>query len=115
MLQYSVGAHRIDSHGSEALTKDARIVLLDTDMVERDDAFNPVEILLTSFPDVTSFPHGNRQDSPPKMSRIDQIVVDIDASDHRIELLHKNLQKYGSIYNTLVETTELVGTIHRKG
>lgn len=40
MLEYRVSARRIDSHGSEAMAKEARIVL-DTDMAGRADAFNP--------------------------------------------------------------------------
>jgi len=60
--------------------------------------------------------HGMRQDSPPKMVRIDyEIVVDTDEADARLDLLHRNLQKYGTIYNTLAGATELVGTIRRKG
>ena len=48
--------------------------------------------------------------------RIDyEIMVDTDESDHRIELLHKNLQKYGTVYFTLAGATELGGTIRRKG
>ena len=59
--------------------------------------------------------HGVRQDSPPKMVRIDyEIVVDTDESDARLDLLHKNLRKYGTITNTLAGATELVGTIRRK-
>jgi len=134
MLDYSVSARRIDSHGSEAITKHARI-LLDTDMAGRDDAFNPAEMLLASLAacmlkgtervipllgfDLRGIEvslHGVRQDSPPKMIRIDyEIVVETGESDHRIELLHKNLQKYGTIYNTLAGATDLVGTIRRKG
>ena len=48
MLEYHVSARRIDSHGSEASTKEARIVL-DTDMAGRPDAFNPAEMLLASL------------------------------------------------------------------
>ncbi|MFN4102087.1 MAG: OsmC family protein, partial [Pararhodobacter sp.] len=48
MLEYHVSALRIDSHGSEATTKEARIVL-DTDMAGRADAFNPAEMLLASL------------------------------------------------------------------
>lgn len=60
--------------------------------------------------------HGMRQDSPPKMIGIDdEIVVDTDESDARLALLHRNLQKYGTIYNTLAGATELSGTIRRKG
>jgi len=60
--------------------------------------------------------HGVRQDSPPKMIRIAyEIVVDTDETDARLKLLHKNLQKYGTIYNTLSGAVELSGTIRRKG
>jgi uncharacterized OsmC-like protein len=133
MLEYRVTARRIDSHGSEAATKGARIVL-DTDMAGREDAFNPAEMLLASLAacmlksteravpmlkfdlrgiDVSL--HAMRQDSPPKMVRIDyEIVVDTGESDARIDLLHRNLQKYGTIYNTLAGATELAGTIRRK-
>jgi len=48
MLEYRVTARRIDSHGSEAEAKAARLVL-DTDMAGRDDAFNPAEMLLASL------------------------------------------------------------------
>ena len=133
MLEYTVTARRIDSHGSEATTKEARIVL-DTDMAGRADAFNPAEMLLASLAacmlkgtervgpmldfDLRGIEvslHGERQDSPPKMARINyDIVVDTDETDARLELLHKNLRKYGTITNTLAGATELVGTIARK-
>jgi hypothetical protein len=32
----------------------------------------------------------------------------------RLDLLHRNLRKYGAISNTLAEATELVGTIRLK-
>jgi uncharacterized OsmC-like protein len=133
MLAYHVTARRIDNHGADAGTKAARIVL-DTDMAGRQDAFNPAELLLASLAacllkgaervapmlgfelrgmDVSL--HGVRQDSPPKMLRIDyEITVDTDETDQRLELLHRNLRKYGTISNTLAEVTELVGTIWRK-
>ncbi len=134
MLEYNMSARRIDSHGSEAFAKDARIVL-DTDMAGRPDAFNPAEMLLASLAacilkgterviPMLAFElrgievslHGMRQDSPPKMVRIDyEIVIDTDEPDARIALLHRNLQKYGTIYNTLADATELVGSIRRKG
>ncbi|MCA1775404.1 MAG: OsmC family protein [Loktanella sp.] len=133
MLDYRVTARRIDSHGSEASAKEARIVL-DTDMAGRDDAFNPAEMLLASLAacmlkgaervapmlefDLRGIEvslHGQRQDSPPKMVRIDyDIIVDTDETDQRLDLLHRNLRKYGTISNTLADATELVGTIRRK-
>jgi len=133
MLEYHVNARRIDSHGSEATTKDATLVL-DTDMAGRPDAFNPAEMLLASLAacilkgtervipmlkfDLRGIEvalQGVRQDSPPKMISITyEITVDTDETEARLALLHKNLQKYGTIYNTLAGATELSGTIRRK-
>lgn len=48
MQEYRVTARRIDSHGSEAEAKAARLVL-DTDMAGRGDAFNPAKMLLASL------------------------------------------------------------------
>jgi uncharacterized OsmC-like protein len=59
--------------------------------------------------------HGVRQDCPPKMFRIDyEITVETAESDQRIDLLHRNIRKYGTISNTLAEAIEIVGTIRRK-
>lgn len=133
MLEYRVNARRIDHHGSVATTKQAEITL-DTDMAGRVDAFNPAELLLASVAacmlkgiervvPMIKFElsgarislHGQRQDSPPKMVRIDyEIEVETEESDARLDLLHRNLQKYGTIYNTIAAATELVGTIRRK-
>jgi uncharacterized OsmC-like protein len=132
MLEYRVSARRIDSHGSEARTKAAQMVL-DTDLAGRDDAFNPAEMLLASLAacllksaervapmlkfelrGIEVSLHGVRQDSPPRMVRIDyEIVVETEETDQRLDLLHRNLRKYGTISNTLAEATELVGTIRR--
>lgn len=134
MLHYHVSARRIDSHGSEATTKAASITL-DTDMAGRQDAFNPAELLLASLAacilkgtervvpmlqfdlrGLTVSLQGVRQDSPPRMISISyEITVDTDEPDARLDLLHKNLRKYGTIYNTLAGATDLSGTIRRKG
>mgnify|MGYP000306515354 CR=1 FL=1 len=59
--------------------------------------------------------HGVRQDSPPKIVAIDyEIVVDSDEDDRRLELLHTNVRKYGTISNTLAAATKLAGSIRRK-
>ncbi len=133
MLEYAVSARRVDAHGSEASTKAATIVL-DTDMAGRPDAFNPAEMLLASLAacmlkgtervmpmldfklsGISVSLKGVRQDSPPKMRRIEyEIIVDTQENDARLALLHRNLQKFGTIYNTLAEATELSGTIRRQ-
>ena len=49
------------------------------------------------------------------MTRIDyEIVVDTDETTARLDLLHRNLQKYGTIYNTLAGSVELIGSIRHK-
>jgi uncharacterized OsmC-like protein len=133
MLEYRVGARRIDSHGSLASTKDAEIVL-DTDINGRPDAFNPAELFLAAIAacmikgiervtpmlkfdlrGVEVKLHGIRQDSPPKMVSVDyELIVDTDETDQRLELLHTNVRKYGTISNTVADATKLEGIIRRR-
>ena len=48
MLEYDVVAEHTDSHGSVARCKDA-VIILDTDIKGRPDAFNPAELLLAAI------------------------------------------------------------------
>ena len=132
-LTYNVTARRVDAQGSLARTKDAEIVL-DTAMAGRADAFNPAELFLASIAacmikgiervtpmlkfdlrGVEVKLHGVRQDSPPKMISIDyELIVDTDETDQRLELLHTNVRKYGTISNTVAEATKLEGIIRRR-
>jgi uncharacterized OsmC-like protein len=133
MLEYRVAARRIDVHASVATTKAAEITL-DTDLAGRPDAFNPAELLLAAVAacmikgiervtpmikfdlrGVEVKLHGVRQDSPPKIVAIDyELTVDTDETDQRLELLHKNVRKYGTISNTVAEAATLEGTIRRR-
>ena len=133
MLEYTVQAHRVDAHGSEATTKDATIIL-DTDVKGRVDAFNPAELLLAAVAacmikgiervipmlhfDIQGVEvklHGVRQDSPPKMLSIDyELIVDTTESDQRFALLHTNVRKYGTISNTVAAALALNGRIVRR-
>ncbi|WP_448505370.1 OsmC family protein [Immundisolibacter sp.] len=131
-MTFAVGARRVDAHGSLAHCKSADIVL-DTDLAGRPDAFNPAELLLAALAacmikgiervtPILKFElrgvevrlHGVRQDVPPKMESIDyEILVDTDESDHRLELLHDNVRKYGTVYNTVAPGTQLTGVLRR--
>lgn len=133
MLEYKVYAQRIDRHGSDASTKEAQIIL-DTDVTGRPDAFNPAELFLAALaacmlkgieraiPPLTFDLrgvevklHGVRQDSPPKMISIDyELIVDTDENHHRLELLHTNVRRFGTISNTVAEAAKLEGIIRRK-
>ena len=132
MLEYKVSARRVDAHGSVATTKEAEIIL-DTDINGRPDAFNPAELFLAAIAAcmikgierVTPMLHfqlrgvevalrGLRQDAPPKMASIEYtLTVDTDESDKRLELLHQNVMKFGTVYNTLAAGTAISGTIRR--
>ena len=58
---------------------------------------------------------GVRQDIPPKMESIRyRIVVDTDESDQRLNLLHENVKKYGTVFNTVSPGTDLSGVLVRK-
>lgn len=133
MLEYQITAQRKDAHGSIANCKQAQITL-DTDINGRADAFNPAELLLTSvaacilkniervsplihfdYQDVSIEVHGERQDKPPKMEHINyKIIIDTDETDQKLALLHQNIQKFGTIYNTVLESTRLEGILVRK-
>ena len=133
MSEYRVSAHRIDSHGSLATAKQAEVVL-DTDLAGRQDAMNPVELLLSALAacmlkgiervtPMLDFQaagaevslYAVRQDAPPKLTLIRyEIVVDSDESDQRLDLLHRNILKYGTISNTLSGAVPMEGHLRRK-
>jgi len=59
--------------------------------------------------------HGARQDVPPRLESITyEIVVDTDEPDRRLDLLHDNVRKYGTVFNTVAPGTELRGQLRRK-
>ena len=58
--------------------------------------------------------HGVRQEVPPKLERIDyDIRVDTYESDARLALLHENVKKYGTVFNTVAPGTSLQGVLRR--
>ena len=132
-MMFHVATQRSDAHGSVAHCKDAAITL-DTDMAGRADTFNPAELLLAALSaciikgieritPILKFElrgvevrvDGVRQDVPPKMESITyEIIVDSDESEKRLELLHENVKKYGTVFNTILPGTQLSGVLRRK-
>jgi len=132
-MMFHVATQRSDAHGSVAHCKDAAITL-DTDMAGRADTFNPAELLLAALSaciikgieritPILKFElrgvevrvDGVRQDVPPKMESITyEIIVDSDESEKRLELLHDNVKKYGTVFNTIAPGTQLGGSLRRK-
>ncbi|MFN3454290.1 MAG: OsmC family protein [Pseudobdellovibrio sp.] len=136
-MTFDVRSEWISHHESisfcETSGKIAKIKL-DTNLEGTSDAFNPAELLLAalsacmikgiervapilkfSYRGVEVKVHGVRQDVPPKLESIEyQIVVDTDEVDHRLDLLHKNIKQYGTVFNTVIHGTSLSGTISKK-
>lgn len=131
-LTFDVAARRLDAHGSVATCKSATI-RLDTDLAGTPDAFNPAELLLAALAacmikgieriqpmlefqlrGVEVHVHGVRQDVPPRLEQISyDIVVDSDESEARLALLHVNVRKYGTVFNTVMPGTSLQGVLRR--
>ena len=98
------------------------------------NAFNPAELLLAALSacmikgiervspmmnfqlrGVEVRVHGVRQDAPPRMESITyEIVVDTDESDRRLELLHGNVKKFGTVFNTVAPGTVIDGELRRR-
>nr|BFD62795.1 hypothetical protein BdHM001_14760 [Bdellovibrio sp. HM001] len=132
-MTFDVRSERVDSTQSVSFCKNARINL-DTNLNGNPDAFNPAELLLAALSacmikgiervvPILKFDlrgvevkvHGVRQDVPPRMESISyEIRVDTDEDDHRIALLHENVKKYGTVFNTVAPGTDLQGIMVRK-
>lgn len=132
-MRFHVETKRLSAHLSQASCKQARIDL-DTDLAGNPDAFNPAELLLAAltacmvkgiervapilkfeYRGVAVTVDGVRQDVPPKMESIRYtIVIDTDESDQRLSLLHDNVKKYSTVFNTVSPGTDLQGVLERK-
>lgn len=131
-MQYDVTARRLDATGSLTSSHGAEVRLA-TDTEGRKDALNPVELLLAALAacmikgaervlptlkfqldGMSVSLQADRQDAPPKLIAIRyEITVDTPENDARLELLHRNILKYGTISNTLTAAVPLTGTIRR--
>lgn len=132
-MTFDVVSVRVDAHVSQARCKDA-VIALDTDLAGNRAAFNPAELLLAALSacmikgiervaPILKFQlrgvevrmHGVRQDVPPRMASIRyEIIVDTDEPDRRLALLHDNVRKYGTVFNTVAPGTDLSGVLRRQ-
>ena len=133
-MTFHVETVRLGPQGSLSRCKQAEIPL-DTDLAGNPKAFNPAELLLAALSaciikgierviPILQFDlrgvevrvDGIRQDVPPRMESITyEIIVDSDEPDRLLELLHDNVRKYGTVFNTVAPGTQLSGTLRRKG
>ena len=132
-MEFDVISVRLSTHASHARCK-AAMITLDTDMAGNREAFNPAELLLAALSacmikgiervvpllkfelrGVKVHVHGVRQDVPPKMESITyEIEIDTDEPQRRLDLLHENVKKYGTVFNTVAPGTDLKGVLRRK-
>lgn len=130
-LEYFVTSSFSEGTG-HACCKQAEIPL-DAALEGRDDAFNPAELLLAAvcacmtkgalraaklnhveLRGIEVRLKGTRQNAPPRMVRIEyELLLDTDEPDHRLELIHRNVVKFGTVTNTVAAGTELVGSVSR--
>ena len=135
MLEYTITATQDETTGGIATCArcPGAVLRLDTDPDGRSDAFNPAELLLASvagcmlkgiervapmlgfaYAGASVQVKGVRLDSPPKLLRIEyELFVETDEPDRRLELLHHNVKKFGTIYNTLAGAVQLEGVVRR--
>ena len=132
-MEFDVVSVRLSAQVSEAHCKQAAITL-DTDLAGNPLAFNPAELLLAALSacmikgiervaPILKFQlrgvevrvNGVRQDVPPRLESITyDIIVDTDEPDRRLDLLHDNVRKFGTVFNTVAPGTHLTGVLHRK-
>ncbi len=129
-LHYRVHASRLAPQVGMARAKQAQ-VFFDVSPTQSDDLLNPAELLLSSlaacmlknverlspvlrfsYTAVSVEIEGEREDRPPRMTSITYTLhLWTDESPTRVDLLHRNLQRQGTIYNTLAATVPLQGHI----
>ncbi len=130
-LEYFVTS-KFSQGSGRAFCKKAEIPI-DAALEGRLDAFNPAELLLAAISacmikgvfraaKLNDFEiravevrlKGTRQDAPPRMARIEyELLVDTDEPDRRLDLIHRNVLKFGTVTSTVAAGTELSGRIGR--
>lgn len=130
MMTFELTAQRIDATGSVVHAKQVDLVI-DTSAAGRRDALNPVELLLAALSactikgiervagtlgiEYTSVNVSFTALRPVDEARLDEVsyVIRIGtvADQAKLDLLHKNLMKFGTIYNTVKNGTRLSGVI----
>jgi uncharacterized OsmC-like protein len=133
MMSFSISAERIDQHLSTAANGTSQVPL-GTDMEGNEDAFNPMELLMAALSacmlkginrvspllgiTVTAVDisvTAERQDTPPHVASMHyRLAVESPDSDEKLELLHENLTKFGTVTNTIAQGTMLSGELVRR-
>lgn len=130
---YSVRAHSLSGGRSAAAAGNQTIPFDATWDVPAPGLPGPAELLAAAFAacllknvertskrlgiqyqDATVDVTAERQDAPPKFSAITyELRLTTNEREQRIDLLHRNLRRYGTVYNTLAAGCSIEGRIVR--
>lgn len=130
MQQYEVSASVLK--GGQATAQAKRTEIRFDGSAQQDPVLpGPAELLATAFAacalkNVERFSHilpfgyqaasihvvAQREEHPPRIVSIRYtLTIDTDEPQHRVNLLHLNLRKYGTVYNTLAAACAVEGEI----
>ncbi len=127
---YSIEAATTPAGVSRARTRGAEVRFATREALS-EDLFGPAEVLGAAFAacllkNVERFSHLlpfrydaaqvqvdlDREERPPRISRIRyRLVIVTDEPPHRLELLERNLVRFGTIYNTLASACAVSGEL----
>jgi len=128
--RYRVSA-RVTAPGVATGSVKERTIEFDVSRASSDELPGPAELLALSlgacilknverFSHLLSFAYdgaevtveAERQDDPPRFTELTyELRIRTDESPHRVELLHRNLRRFGTVYNTLAASCQVDGTI----
>ena len=130
MMNFQLSAKRLGPSGSVVSAKDATLEI-DPSLSGRPDALNPVELLLAALAacmikgiervaGTIGVTYGGvhvelSARRPKEEARIEDIeylvTVETESDQSKLDLLHKNLMKHGTLYNTVKLGTKLSGKL----
>jgi uncharacterized OsmC-like protein len=130
VMRYEVEARIVRPGLSEVTCKASRIAF-DSSPGQGPDLPGPAELLASAFAacllknverysEILPFRQSaarvrvevERQDAPPRFTRVTYALhVATDEQDRRVDLLHHNLKKYGTVFNTLAAVCEVSGEL----
>ena len=133
-MRYEVEARITGPGRSEVACKQSRIAF-DSSPEQSEELPGPAELLagafaacllknVERFAEILPFRHAGasvrvvveREDAPPRFARLRyELRVITDEDPARVELLHQNLQKFGTVYNTLASACEISGDLIAEG
>jgi uncharacterized OsmC-like protein len=131
-LSFEIAAKRLDDRSSQITAQDVELVI-DSGVEPRPDALSPIELLLAAqaacflkgierlsptlnfrFSDVRVRLEAIRPLNEAKIESLKYLIeIATDESDERLALMHKNLKKHGTIYNTISHGTHMAGELVR--